>query len=171
MWLHHFQNQIHWCHRLTDERKVSCVVSVIDEQHSLEDTPCVLHWKAIIFQISVPRPHPSTTPVLMSADAPTVSGQWPIHNSEAILPFLHEGNHSFHLMSHYLLHSSWIYAFGGYLMALQSAGGKFKYDLGTHLTVTENTLWWGQNHTLPQRPVTAYNWFLSNNVQNVTFMN
>ncbi len=58
MWLHRFQNQIHWCHRLTDEWKVSCVVSVIDEQHSLEDTPCVLHWKAIIFQISVPRPHP-----------------------------------------------------------------------------------------------------------------
>ncbi len=53
-------------------------------------------------------------------------------------------------------------------------GEKFKYDLGTHLTMTENTHWrepYAATKTCHTFQYATYNLFLSNNVQNVTFMN
>ncbi len=166
MWLHRFQNQIHWCHWLTDERKVSCVVSVIDEQHSLEDTPCVLHWKAIIFQISVPRPHPlhhtglNVSRRSNGERSMTNTQQWSNHPIPALISSYEP------LPSPFKLNICFRWLFNG----ITICGGGIQIRPG-HTSYSDRKHWRVQNHTLPQRPVTAYNWFLSNNVQNVTFMN
>lgn len=116
-------------------------------------------------QNMVPRPHPlhhtgpNASRRFNSERSMSITQHW--SNPQPRKPLIWAFAHSFHLMSHYLVHSSWIYAVRGYLMALQPVG---KIQLWLEHTSynsdtddRKHTHWREQNHTLPQRPVTPAN--------------
>lgn len=131
------------------------------------------HYLPLTGRFSCPGHILSTTPALMPADAPT-ERTMTITQQRSNPPI--PARRKPLISSYEPLLSVVTIAFGGYLMALQSAGKNSN-------TTWAHILQWQKTHTeecktirchkdlLHLHTTFTYNLFLSNNVQNVTFMN